>query len=245
MSPTCIKIRDEMVNATAVSGRKITIMATSTRSRKLGSKPVQNRQRGVNPFKGGVPRSLSADLHLNALYTVATLNAGSPNSYVRWCPNDLYDPLYDAGGGQAMFRDQLYALYHWARCRSFRMSARVYSTSSSPVFLALIPKQDATALTYAQAAEQPGARLDAVTSEHPVYLTVSGDVDSFLENRPGTCMSDDMFKQGSGAALDTKASVNVHLYMYFPMSSGSADLVVSYQIDQNAVFSEVIAQSLS
>lgn len=223
-------------------------MTRSNRKSSKGQGPRNPRsrvERQVNPFKGGIPRQLSTDLHLNALYAPAQLNPGASSTYTRWCPNDLYDPLYDAGGGQSMFRDQLYALYHWARCRSFRFSATVFSTSTYPVFLALVPKQDATAITYAQAAEQPGARLGCVTAEHPVTLALSGGVDTFLENKPGTCMSDDMFKQGSGAALDTKASVNVHLYMYYPMAAGTADLVVSYQIDQQAVFSEVIAQALS
>lgn len=211
--------------------------------------PTQRKTRGQrrlgNPFTGGIPRSLSTKLHLQASYAVTTMNSGAPNQYTRWTPNDLYDPLYDAGGGQSMFRDQLYALYHYARCTGFRFKASVYSTSSYPVLCALIPKQDASAITYSTASEQPGAKLGMATLYSPFKAELTADVDSFLENRPGTSLTDDQFKQGSGAALDAKASCNVHIYFYYPWSTGSADLMVVYEVEQDARFSEVIAQALS
>ncbi len=203
------------------------------------------RNRLSTPFAGGVPNILPASLHLNALYAPAQLLPAGPTAYTRWTPNDLYDPLYDAGGGQAMFRDQMYTLYHWGRVKSWRFSVEIFSTSVYPVFVALVPKQDATALTYAQAVEQPGAMRGAVNVYRPLKLSLSSTVDGFLGNAPGTWLRDDMFKQPSGSALDVKASTNVHLYMYYPMSAGTADLVVSYNIDQDAVFSELVAQAVS
>lgn len=216
----------------------------STRSSRRGKQPNGLSTRG-NPFKGGLPRSISARLAYNTIVVPTQLNAGSPYSYYRWCPNDLYDPLYETGGGQSMFRDQLYALYHWGRVRSFKLKATVYSTSAQPFMVALIPKQDASASTYQVAAEQPGAKLGTVTMYKPLTLTVSANVDDFLHNKKGTWATDDSFKQPVGAALDTEASVNVHLYAYYPWGSGVADFTVQYTIEQDAVFSEVIAQSQS
>ncbi len=217
---------------------------TAKRSKGGRRNPRSNRQ-DQNPFHGGIPRTLTTQLKLNAVYTPTQLNAGSPYGYTRWCPNDLYDPLYDAGGGQAMFRDQLYALYHWARCHSFKFKVTIWSDSATPVMLALIPKQDASAITYTTAAEQPGAKTGVVNVYEPCVLSLHANVDSFLANSRGTSRMDDSFKQQPGAGLATQAQCNVHLYYYFPWSSGLSNLVVQYEIVQDAVFSEVIAQAAS
>ncbi len=144
-----------------------------------------------------------------------------------------------------MFRDQLFSLYHWSRVTAFKFKVTLFSDTGIPVFASLIPKQDSTATTYLVAAEQPGAKNGVVSLYHPLTLSLSANVDTFLQNRPGTSLTDDMFKQGSTAALDAKASTNVHLYLYYASSSGTANVLVQYEIEQDAIFSEVIAQSQS
>lgn len=213
---------------------------------KNGKRAKNGRKaRANNPFRGGIPQTLKVPLKFNAIYAATALSSGAPTTYTRWCPNDTYDPLFDAGGGQSMFRDQLYALYHWARVYGFKFRVTLYSDVANPVFAALIPKQDSAATTYLVAAEQPGAKTGVCTLYHPLVMSLSADVDTFLCNAKGTAMMDDSFKQGPSAALSAQASTNVHLYLYYPGSSGTANILVQYEIEQDAVFSEVIYQAQS
>ncbi len=221
---------------------------TPQRQSKRGARnPRSNRdiQKAGSPFRGGIPQTMRVALKYNAVYAAAALSSGAPNTYTRWCPNDTYDPLYDAGGGQSMFRDQMYALYHWARVTDFKFKVTIFSDSANPAFVALIPKQDNTASTYAVASEQPGAKCGVVTLYHPLTLRINANVDDFLCNMRGTSLTDDSFKQGSTSVLSTQASTNVHLYMYYASPSGTANLLVQYEVEQDAVFSEVIAQAQS
>jgi len=205
----------------------------------------RNSGNGGDPFIGGLPQQLKTCLKLNAVYSAGPLSSTSSSTYTRWSPNDTYDPLHDSGGGQAMFRDQLFNLYHWSRVTGFKFKVTVFSDSTNPVHLALIPKQEAGATTYSVAAELPGARCGVVTQFKPCTLSLNSNVDTFLRNKQGTSLTDDSFKQGPSASLATQATCNVHLYMYYFGSSGSATLLVQYELMQHAVFSEVIAQSNS
>lgn len=196
-------------------------------------------------YATSIPNIMKVKLKYQDVLQLTELNAGSPVQYYRWVPNDLYDPLYETGGHQAMMRDQWYTLYHWGRCVGFKVKVTIFSTSVSPVHVCMLSKEDSNIQTYVQAVEMKNCKKGVVTSEKPLVLYTRGYVDRFLGNRRGTALSDDMFKQEPGAGLNTKAQCHVHFYFQYFMSSGLANLVAQYEILQYCQFSEPIMQSQS
>lgn len=152
----------------------------------------------------------------------------APIGQSMWRPNDLFDPFYSGVGHQSMFRDQLYAMYAFARCCAFSVYVRVMSDSLIPTEVCLFKYDVSTLPFHVDLREYKGTRKGFVTSQKPLNLSMSYLVDNFLENRKYTCFTDDSFKQSGGSALPVNASCWVGLSAY---STGTGNVNITYQFN--------------
>lgn len=182
-------------------------------------------------------RRLSACLKYNeSLRTNLTYLV--PNYNFTFRPNDLYDPNYSGAGHQQMFRDQLYAMYSFARCLKWSIKVHVMSDSDIPVLVNLLPTDGTAFPTMQDGIEYRNSRKGFVSKSKPLRLGFWSYVDKFLENRRGTALTDDQFKQPQEAALPFNSACFMAIMAEYPFTSGSANIWFNVSIKTYCVFCE-------
>jgi len=168
-----------------------------------------------------------------------SLTQANPTGQTMWRPNCLYDPFYSGIGHQAMFRDQFYAMYGFARCCAFSVQVRIMSDSIIPTEVVLFKYDVSTLPAHTDAREYKGTKKGFVTSQKPLTLSMSYLVDRFLENKKYTAFTDDSFKQSAGSALPVNASCWVGLSAYnTALSAATIGITYQFNIKQYVQFCE-------
>lgn len=197
--------------------------------RKSGRKVVRKVVRKVArkpAYMVAPPPKMKVCLKYTDLYT-STLTNIVPNQAYTYRPNNTFDPYCTGAGHQAMFRDQFFAMYAYARCCAFSVYVRIMYDSNVPVECILYTYDVSAVPSHTDAREYRGTRKGFVSAQKPLVLKMSGLVDRFLENRRYTCFIDDQFKQGPSASLSNQATVWVGLSFNYTGSAGSA--VVTFE----------------
>lgn len=133
-----------------------------------------------------------------------TSTSGSVGTYL-FRPNDLYDPNITATGHQWMFRDQLYALYQYARVTYFSIEVKgIISGNTTGGIVYLGPAVSGSADTdLILAAERSNGKYQICSgSNGRVSLKYKNSVDAFFGQKKGHVMLSDNFEQTAGSALN-------------------------------------------
>lgn len=168
----------------------------------------------------------------------------APSYQYMWRPNDVYDPNFTGTGHQAMFRDQMFSLYNWVRCVAYRITYKILTDSDSPVEVCLCPVESSTLVSQEALMEYKNSRKGWTTRNKPLTLSYSTLVDRHLGNRKYTALTDDLFKQPQGSALDSKATAWVQ-FSALNRGDGTTKIYLQVSIKQYVQFSEPTQQGQS
>lgn len=204
------------------------------RRRFLGRRPNRGNPRVVYPI--APPPRQRICLKYADLVAQTLTSSVQYNQFI-FRPNDMFDPDWTNVGHQSLFRDQMYAMYSYARCVAFTFSVIVSTDAFTPVEVLLYRNDTSTASSHSVAREYSGTRRALVVAGKPVKLSMSALVDRFLQNRKYTCLTDDKFKQPENASLGSPESCWVGLSYYYPGGS-SVNVFAQWNIKQYCQFAE-------
>jgi hypothetical protein len=116
--------------------------------------------------------------------------------------NDTHTPSTIAGGTQALFRDQLFAIYSYCRCFAFTVNVEVIGNSSNPAVIYVGPCITGTPDTSEVLAIQRPGTMDCIVSGYTNQKRIhyAARVTDYFGTNPKVIWNE-AFAQPSGADL--------------------------------------------
>ena len=178
-----------------------------TRRKKKG-KGIVNLNKSLNP-SSGFPESLKVKLCYSQFgnFTVpgSTVNGGTI-----FLTNSLFDPWYSGGGSQAMYRDQLYALYDEAVVYGFKYIIQLSSNSTVPYYAAVEPSLTLAIDTDISGLTERGQSKCKVLSEgHPSVFKGYVSIAKQFGTTKSRIMSDDLFSHSASGNPTNKGCIKL------------------------------------
>lgn len=159
--------------------------------------------------------------------------------------NDLFDPDLTGGGHQSYFRDQMFAIYQYARVLSASIKCTCITDSAQvPLMLVLSPLQNisGTADTViTTAAERKGSKSAYINGQLVKVLSASLSSDKFFGQAPNSTLTDTAYLQAVGSALTGSYSMWFEMLAY-GLSASTQNVYVKVEIEQIARFEQPLQQ---
>lgn len=169
--------------------------------------------------------------------------AGSVASYI-YRINDLYDPNYSGTGHQPYFRDQLFAMYQYARVLWASIKITVITdAATTPCYIVLGPAQSGAADSDPNtASERKGSKEAYINSNQVARLKTGSSCDYYFGQVKGSTLQDTAYVQNSGTSLST-GDLMWYQILCRSMNGVNQNFYVKVDIEQIARFESPLQQS--
>lgn len=172
-----------------------------------------------------------------------TSTAGNIASLV-FRANDLYDPYQTGIGHQALYRDQLFAMYEHARVLAVAIKVTICTSGTTvgqSVWKVILQKATSgtTDTDTNLASERPGSQCRIVQGYSGLNMMKTYSTsDNYFGLRKGTTSTDSLFQQATGYSLTGDQSMWYIVYANDLTAAASSTCVINIELHQYTIFEE-------